>query len=107
MAPSSGSAPSAEICALANAIPNESAMPMTSPVERISGPRIRSTPCSLLNGKTASLTATYGWSTSSCRPSSSSVCPTMTAAASPASGTPVVLETNGTVRDPRGLTSST
>ena len=57
-APSSGSAPSAEICALAKAIPNESAMPMTSPVDRISGPSTRSTPCSLLNGKTASFTAT-------------------------------------------------
>ena len=45
---------------MANAIPNESAMPMTSPVERISGPRTRSTPASLLKGKTASFTATYG-----------------------------------------------
>ena len=36
-------------------------MPMTSPVDRISGPRIRSTPGSLLKGNTASFTATYGW----------------------------------------------
>ena len=46
-------------------------------------------------------------STSSCRPSSSRVLPTITAAARLASGTPVVLETNGTVRDARGFTSST
>jgi hypothetical protein len=31
-------------------------MPMTSPVERISGPRMMSTPGNLLNGKTLSLT---------------------------------------------------
>ncbi len=31
----------------------------------------------------------------------------MTAAARLASGTPVVLETKGTVREPRGFTSST
>ena len=105
--PESGSAPSTEICALAKAIPNESAMPITSPVDRISGPRMRSTPCSLLKGNTASLTATYGWSTSSCRPRSSSVAPVMIAAARLASGTPVVFETNGTVREPRGFTSST
>jgi hypothetical protein len=52
-------------CAFANAIPKESAMPITSPVERISGPRIRSTPWNLLKGKTASLTATYGCEISS------------------------------------------
>ncbi len=68
-------------------------MPITSPVERISGPSTRSTPCSLVKGKTASLTVTYGWTTSSTTPSSDSVFPTITWAARLASGTPVVLET--------------
>src|SRR3970282_1416393 len=105
--PSSGSAPSAPICALASAMPNESAIPITAPVDRISGPRSVSTLGSLANGNTASLTATYGIATSSGTASSSNDFPTMTAAASLASGTPVALLTNGTVRDPRGLTSST
>ena len=41
---------------LANAIGKSSSMPITSPVERISGPRMMSTPGNLLNGKTLSLT---------------------------------------------------
>jgi hypothetical protein len=53
------------------------------------------------------LLATYGWITSSCSPSYGWVGPPITAAASFASGTPVVFETNGTVREPRGFTSST
>ena len=40
-------------------------------------------------------------------PSSVRVLPAMTLAASLASGTPMDLETNGTVRDARGLTSMT
>jgi hypothetical protein len=44
---------------------------------------------------------------SSVKPSSSSVIPHITFAASFASGTPIAFETNGTVRDARGLTSST
>ena len=81
---------------------------MTSPVERISGPRIGSTPGNLLNGKTASLTEKYGGMTSPRTPFwSRSVWPTMQRAAILASGSPVALETNGTVRDARGLTSST
>ena len=35
-------------------------MPMTSPVERISGPSRMSVPGNLLNGKTGSLTEKYG-----------------------------------------------
>ncbi len=54
--PDSGSAVLAAIWLLANAIGNVSAMPITSPVERISGPRMMSTPGNLLNGKTLSLT---------------------------------------------------
>jgi len=107
IAPVNGRLPSAAICALANAIPKLSASPITSPVERISGPRMVSTPGSFVKGKTASLTATPGSGRSSGTPSSSRVCPTMTAAASLARGTPVALLTNGTVREARGLTSST
>ena len=43
--------------ALANAVPNVESMPMTSPVERISGPSRVSTPENFPNGSTASLTA--------------------------------------------------
>ncbi len=46
-------------CDFAKARPKSASSPMTSPVERISGPRIRSTPGKRLNGKTASLTATW------------------------------------------------
>ena len=43
---------------LANAIENRSLMPITSPVERISGPSTMSTPVNLMNGNTASFTET-------------------------------------------------
>ena len=42
---------------LANASPNERSMPMTSPVERISGPRMVSTSGKRSKGSTASFTA--------------------------------------------------
>ena len=45
-----------------------SSMPMTSPVECISGPRMMSTPGNLLNGKTLSLTEKCFGITSSCQP---------------------------------------
>ena len=41
------------------------------------------------------------------KPSSASVLPAITSAASFASGTPIAFETNGTVREARGFTSST
>ncbi len=107
IAPASGKLPSAAICALANAIPKLSAIPITSPVLRISGPNTVSTPGSLVKGKTASFTATPGTGSSSGTPNSSRVRPTITAAASFASGTPVALLTKGTVREARGFTSST
>ncbi len=106
-APVRGRLPSAAICALAKAIPKLSASPITSPVDRISGPRMVSTPGSFVKGKTASLTATPGSGSSSGRPSSSRVRPAITAAASLARGTPVALLTNGTVREARGFTSKT
>jgi hypothetical protein len=42
--------------ALTNAKPRSASMPMTSPVERISGPSSTSTPKNLLNGNTGTLT---------------------------------------------------
>jgi len=79
---------------------------MTSPVERISGPRIVSTPSNFTNGNTTSLTETWRGSIS-VMPSSASVRPHMTFAAIFASGRPIALDTNGIVRDARGLTSRT
>ena len=90
------------------ASPKVAPTPITSPVERISGPRIGSTPGNLLNGNTASLTEKYGGTTS---PRDALLArsdwPTMQRAAILASGWPVALDTNGTVREARGLTSST
>jgi hypothetical protein len=58
--PSAGSPFPAASCAFPKAIPNDSAIPITSPVERISGPRIGSNSRNLVNGNTASFTETNG-----------------------------------------------
>ncbi len=60
-----------------------------------------------MNGNTASLTEKYGGVTSTVAFCSASDLPTMQRAAILASGMPVALDTNGTVRDARGFTSST
>ena len=120
--PSVGSGPKAPACALAKAVPKPASMPITSPVERISGPSTVSTlrPSTVrnrLNGITASLTAT-GAEDGSVPPSPSAgsspsarsaamLAPSITRAAALASGTAVALDTNGTVREARGLASST
>ena len=91
--------------ALAKAIPKAWSMPITSPVDFISGPSTVSTPGKRLKGKTDSFTDTCFTSTSRVNPSSSRVFPTITLAASLARGTPVALETKGMVREARGLTS--
>ena len=114
--PESGRRVPAAIWLLAKARPKVLSTPMTSPVERISGPRSVSTPGKRSKGSTASLTLT--WSSTGTRPTTSgrrrpswrrsaSVWPTMTREATMASGTPVALATNGTVRLARGLASST
>ena len=103
--PARGSFTPAASWLLANAVGKSSAMPITSPVDFISGPRMTSTPEKRANGKTDSFTATCLNSASWVWPSSSSVLPTMHSAASFASGTPVAFETNGTVRRARGFTS--
>ncbi len=110
-APSDGSRVPAAIWLLAKASPNVEPMPMTSPVERISGPSRVSTPGKRSKGSTASLTLTHpspvgGRSTPSAR-SSANVAPVITLAATMATGTPVALATKGTVRLARGLASRT
>src|SRR3954469_17576859 len=100
--PSSGNPFEAASWDFANADPNESEIPMHSPVERISGPSTGSVPGNLLNGNTASLTETNAGTTSCVNPMSSSVSPTITRAANDASGTPMAFETNGIVRLARG-----
>ncbi len=81
-------------------------MPMISPVDFISGRARVSTPGKRANGKTDSLTPTWpslrGFSLKS-----ASFSPAMMRAAIFATGMPTTLATNGTVREARGLTSST
>ena len=80
-------------------------MPITSPVDFISGPSRVSAPANLSNGSTASFTATCPNTGSSVNPSSASVSPAISRDAYAASGWPTALATNGTVRDARGLAS--
>ena len=82
-------------------------MPMTSPVERISGPSAIVEPGKRTNGNTASLTHQCFGVCSRVKPRSFSLAPVMTLAANFASGTPMALATNGTVREARGFTSRT
>jgi hypothetical protein len=105
--PRIGQAHAAASCDFTNASPNVSPTPITSPVDFISGPRIVSTPGNLMNGNTASLTEKYGGTISPSTPCSSRLLPAMQRAAIFASGRPVAFDTYGTVRDARGLTSST
>ena len=105
--PLCGSCWPAPICAFANADPNVSAPPMTSPVDFISGPSSVSTPGKRTNGNTGVFTKNPDTSRSSVSPCSASVRPIISLAATFASGTPVAFERYGTVRDARGFTSST
>ncbi len=93
-------------------------MPITSPVERISGPRTESTPVpsrrlKRFQGRTASFTETPFATPSPARGrieevrSSAIVTPVEMRAAAFARGLPVALLTNGTVRDARGFASMT
>ena len=56
--PESGSRQLAAIWLLANAAAKSVSIPITSPVDRISGPSTMSTPGNLANGKTLSFTET-------------------------------------------------
>ena len=104
--PSLGREIPAAACALPNAVGKSLATPMTSPVDFISGPSTESAPAKRANGSTASLTLTCpsgaAGSSWSARRS-----PSMSRQAILASGAPVALETNGTVREARGLASIT
>ena len=83
---------------------------MTSPVDFISGPSTVSTPGKRANGNTASLTPICVVTPArTCRfkPKLASFSPAMMRAAILATGRPITLATNGTVREARGLTSST
>ena len=93
--------------ALAKPLPKESLTPITSPVDFISGPSTGSTPGKRRNGKTGALTKTPGTSGSAVNPSSSRLLPAIACTAILTSGTPTALAMNGTVREARGLTSST
>ena len=66
-----------------------------------------STPGKRTNGNTGLFTNTPATSMSSVSPSSASVRPAITFAATFASDTPVAFDRYGTVRDARGFTSST
>ena len=105
--PATGSCAPAAAWALAKAVGKSGAIPMTSPVLRISGPISGSVPAKRSNGSTASLTDTCPRARSPGRSRSPRRAPSMIRQASRASGTPVALETNGTVREARGLASST
>ena len=103
--PVTGTFSPAAIVALANAWPKVSAMPITSPVDFISGPSMGSLPASLRKGRTTFFTETIEGTGSVVNSRSSSVSPAMSRAAYFARGTPIDLLTNGTVREARGLTS--
>ena len=82
------------------------AMPMTSPVDFISGPRMMSDPGKRENGRTGCFTVTKeGFASPG--PRSASFSPQIRKTAIFASGTPMDLLTKGTVRLERGLTSIT
>ena len=80
-APEAGSFKPAASHDLAKAAPKPGAEPITSPVERISGPRTGSTPGKRRNGKTGILTNTPGTAGSEVKPSSSRVAPAISRAA--------------------------
>ncbi len=108
--PPSGSRLPAAIWLLAKARPNVRSMPITSPVERISGPSRRVGVGEAVERQHRLLDrdVAAGRPARPSRPSARSsarVAPTITRAATLASGTPVALATNGTVRLARGLAS--
>src|ERR1700691_4906411 len=106
--PLSGSGVPAPICALANASPKLAPTPITSPVDRISGPSAGSTPGNLLNGNTGDFTKYCGTgSTPVASVKSRIFLPSISPTAIFGSATPVALLTYGTVRDARGFTSNT
>ena len=80
---------------------------MTSPVDFISGPSSESACGKRPKGSTASLTDTWRGTRGMSSSMSASRSPSISRQAILASGTPTALETNGTVREARGLASIT
>ena len=80
---------------------------MTSPVDFISGPSSASARGKRPNGSTASLTETWLGALGISSFMSARRSPSISRQAILASGTPIALETNGTVREARGLASIT
>ena len=116
--PVDGSAPNAAVWLFEYASPNVFAIPITSPVDLISGPKIESTPVpsflrNLFQGRTASFTEIpFGTPSPDFgkRPwarSSAMFTPVEINAAHLANGLPVALLTNGTVREALGFASKT
>ena len=106
--PDSGGRTPAASWALAKARAKSSSSPITSLVDRISGPGATSTAGKRANGKTASLTATRPLRPPCFPPiRSRSFATAMTRAAMAAMDRPVALATKGTGRLARGLTSRT
>ena len=103
-----GSGRPAARSALANAVGRSAALAITSPVERISGPSTGSEPGKREKGSTAALTLTSSGGRSSRQLELvQSARPAASRTAASTRLTPVALLANGTVRDARGLTSST
>ena len=113
-----GNGPKAALWLLAKAIPKFDEIPITSPVDFISGPRTESIPePSILrkrfHGRTASFTETpFAFpspeiGSTPATLSSAIFRPAQIRAAALANATPVDLATNGTVRDARGFASIT
>ena len=88
-------------------MPKLLSMPITSPVERISGPSWICVPGKRSKGMTASFTALYISFGSSVKFTSFKESPVMIFAAMPATLRPVAFETKGTVLDARGFASMT
>ena len=96
-------------CDFAYAAGKSPATPMTSPVDFISGPehRVGAREAPERHDRLLDAEARRARGRRLGRSISASFSPAMTRAATFASGTPVALLTNGTVRLARGLTSST
>ena len=82
-------------------------MPITSPVDFISGPSTRVDVGEAREGEDRLLDRDVVRAAARSGRSSASVAPAMTFAAILAIGMPIALATKGTVREARGLTSST
>ena len=103
--PAVGSAVPAPIWLLPNAVAKLAAMPMTSPVERISGPEDGVDAGELREREHRLLDRDVLGRHFLDRPSRAASCRPRCAPRSWPAARPVALETNGTVRDARGLTS--